>query len=598
MVGLGARLLLSRLRRNVASSLLVAVVLATAGAAGVSAVLLRDAVSGPWDRAFAATDGADVHVTSFGDVDPTALANQPGVVGASEPVVATVRQARLRGQTFAVALAAIPDDLTMDRPLVTEGVSAPGAMVLERSFGRALGARVGDQVEVRLESGWVTLPVSGVVVTVRAAGYPATVPGTAFVDQATASRLGSSGPRLTTVGLRLEDPSLAPAVAAAVAGRLGLMVKTASDIRAEALDRTRQFQVVLGSFAVVLLVAAGFLVAVLLGARLRAQSRELLLLRLVGLTPGQLVGLVAAEHAVLAVAGGMAGTVVALVGGRTLATAAATALGSTAPRPGVSVAVVNGVLVQVAAVIGASAARRVARSSLAAPEPVTSAARPSKAAAWSLAHGLPAPVALVTKEVTASRARALSTVLAVALAVMTAVAALGMEATFRSADRAAATRTVEGPGLQPESGLVPPGRAAADQEQAGLRALVYGLQGMLALVAVAGIVAVGLVTLRERRRELAVLGAIGFSVRQLEASTVAGQAVLAGVGAVAGIPLGIAFFRLAYGLANGSATGLVDAPPAQLALAVVVAVGIAALVALLPASSLRRGPLASALAHS
>lgn len=61
------------------------------------------------------------------------------------------------------------------------------------------------------------------------------------------------------------------------------------------------------------------------------------------------------------------------------------------------------------------------------------------------------------------------------------------------------------------------------------------------------------------------LNAIGFSGRQLTGVTVAGQGVLAGLGAVVGVPLGIGFFRLAYSLANGSSAGLVDAPVLHLA---------------------------------
>jgi putative ABC transport system permease protein len=194
----------------------------------------------------------------------------------------------------------------------------------------------------------------------------------------------------------------------------------------------------------------------------------------------------------------------------------------------------------------------------------------------------------VAKEVSTSRARALSTVAAVALAVTTAVAALGMEATFRHDRRAATVTAVPAAGAPP--------MAAPEDDASGLRTLVYGLQALLALVAVAAIVAVGLTGVQQRRRELAVLSAIGFSVRALAASAVAGQAVLAGIGAVVGIPSGLGFFRLAYALANGSSAGLVDAPPWQLAAVVPAAVVVAALVAALPASTLRRTPVATALA--
>ena len=590
MVRLSARLLATRVRQSRASALVVIVVLATAAAAGASAALLRSAVTGPWDRAFADTSGAHVHVSSFGNLDAAGLARLPGVAASSGPVVSTIRQLRHDGRTAGVALAALPPDVLVDRPAVVEGETRPGAVVLERSFARALGVGLGDRVDIGGPSGWVTFDVSGIAVSVRNAGYPATVPGSAFADVATSASLGPGGQTLTTVGLRLADPGDEAAVAAAAA-RYGV-VATASAIRAEALNRTRQFQVVLASFSVLLLAAAGGLVVVLLGARLRAQSRELVLLRLIGLTPAQLVGLVAAEHAVLAAAGGLIGTGVALAGGGRLAAAAATALGSTSPRAGFPAIGVTAALVVVAAGVAALTTLGIARSGvagMATAEPT----RLSTAAGRALAAGLPASVALVAKELGSSRARAVSTVSAVALAVMTSVAALGMEATFRHERQHTAARSVASP---LPSVVLEDVDLAAPADESGLRTLVYGLQGLLASVAVAGIVAVGLVGLRERRRELAVLSAIGFSVRQLAGSAVAGQGLLAGVGAVIGVPLGIGFFRAAYAVANGSSAGLVDAPPLQLVAVVPAAMLVAGVVAMLPASALRRLPVAAALA--
>ncbi len=581
MVRLGLRLLATRLRRSRASSVLVVVVLATAGAAGTSAVLLRSAVSEPWDRAFAATYGAQVQVAGFRSVDAAALAALPGVAESSGPVVASIRELRHAGGTAGVALVGIPDDLRVDRPAVIKGSWRPGAVLIERSFARALGVEVGDQVDIQ----GAMFEVSGIAVSVRTPGYPATVPGSAFTDIASAAAAGTTGPQLTTVGLRLTRPGDEAAVARA-ASRYG-MVTTASAIRADALDRTRQFQVVLASFSILLLAAAGFLVVVLLGARLRAQSRELVLLRLIGLTPGQLVGLVAIEHAVLAAAGGVVGVGVALAGGRRLAATAATSLGSTTPHLDGSVLGVVGVLVVAAAAVSAMAARRPTGAGPTASTPV----RPSTATARALAAGLPAPVALVAKEVSSSRGRAASTIAAVALAVMTSVAALGMEATFRHERRQAAARSVA---EAPPPGV--PAVPATGGDESGLRSLVYGLQAALVLVALASIVAVGLVSIRERRREIAVLSAIGFSGRQLAGATVAGQAVLAGLGALVGVPLGIGFFRLVYSLANGSSGGLVDAPPVHLAAVVPAAMLVAGLVAALPASALRRTSVATALA--
>lgn len=148
MVRLGARLLATRLRQSRASALIVILVLATAAAAGASAVLLRSAVEEPWDRAFADTSGAHVHVSSFADLDAAALARLRGVAASSGPVVSSIRQLRHGGGTAGVALVGIPPDLQVDRPAVVEGEMRPGAIVLERSFARALGVGVGDRVDI------------------------------------------------------------------------------------------------------------------------------------------------------------------------------------------------------------------------------------------------------------------------------------------------------------------------------------------------------------------------------------------------------------------------------------------------------------------
>jgi len=161
-----------------------------------------------------------------------------------------------------------------------------------------------------------------------------------------------------------------------------------------------------------------------------------------------------------------------------------------------------------------------------------------------------------------------------------------MEATFRHERQQAASRSVEAPALA----------VVGSDDESGLRTLVYGMQSLLGLVALSSIVAVGLVSVRERRRELAVLSTVGFSVRQLVGASVAGQGVLAGLGALLGIPLGTGFFRLAYALANGSSAGLVDAPMVHLAAVVPAAMLVAALVAAVPANAFRRFPVAAALA--
>jgi ABC-type lipoprotein release transport system permease subunit len=104
-------------------------------------------------------------------------------------------------------------------------------------------------------------------------------------------------------------------------------------------------------------------------------------------------------------------------------------------------------------------------------------------------------------------------------------------------------------------------------------------------------------TVRRRRRDLAVLKALGFQPHQVS-STVAWQAtLLAVVGLAVGLPLGVAIGRWTWSLvANG--LGVVNRPVVPLAgLAIIVAAGVLAanLLAALPAWAAARTRPALAL---
>ena len=128
------------------------------------------------------------------------------------------------------------------------------------------------------------------------------------------------------------------------------------------------------------------------------------------------------------------------------------------------------------------------------------------------------------------------------------------------------------------------------RDLAGVRLVPGAMAAVLALVAVAALAHLLLTSVRERRRELALLRTLGFSRRQLYAS-VSWQASFIAVTALAvGAPLGIVLGRATW---QWFARGLNTAAPAEtpwiwLVVALVATVAAANLVAAIPARSAAR----------
>jgi putative ABC transport system permease protein len=80
-------------------------------------------------------------------------------------------------------------------------------------------------------------------------------------------------------------------------------------------------------------------------------------------------------------------------------------------------------------------------------------------------------------------------------------------------------------------------------ETAKLRPVVYGVTGLLLAVALVNLLTTLLLTIAERERDVAVLGAVGATPRQVTVALVAGGALLALLGGAIGVPLGAWLFR-------------------------------------------------------
>jgi putative ABC transport system permease protein len=319
-------------------------------------------------------------------------------------------------------------------------------------------------------------------------------------------------------------------------------------------------------------------VAILAAARAGQQHREIGLLKAVGLTPRQVTTVFTLESTVLGlvavVIGFAVGTVLAP---RLTAPSAETLLGSPtiATNPWhLLVASLPVLLVLVGSVSGAT--RRSTRfSALHALQAGTASPAPRSRLARSIAGAsLPLPLALGLKDLLARRHRARRLAGAMAVTGAAIVFALSMEATLDAQ----------------------PAGEASDVPQE-LPVLVYTLDAVLLLITATTLVAVALLSVRERVRDYGVLKAIGLEPRQLASSLVSAHAVLALVASVLSIPAGIGLYVGVYSIAGGSSDDLVLAPWWWLALVPVGTLLIVVGATGIPARLATRLPTADALRY-
>lgn len=163
----------------------------------------------------------------------------------------------------------------------------------------------------------------------------------------------------------------------------------------------------------------------------------------------------------------------------------------------------------------------------------------------------------------------------------------GVDAEAANAELAAATETE----------VFPPRLPSDVNNLREVKVLPRGLAAVLAILAVLAVLHALVSTLRQRRRDLAVLRSIGFDRRQLGSTLLWQATAIALAGVVLGLPLGLVIGRLAWrAVANG--IGVVDDPLSPVVAVVVVAVaavlGVVG-VALAPSLSARNVSAAEAL---
>jgi putative ABC transport system permease protein len=133
------------------------------------------------------------------------------------------------------------------------------------------------------------------------------------------------------------------------------------------------------------------------------------------------------------------------------------------------------------------------------------------------------------------------------------------------------------------------------------RPVIFGLNGVLFAIAGLNLLSSLLLTIRERRRDFAVLKTIGFTPAQITQSVFAGSAFLASIAVVIGLPLGLAATRVMFEVLSNAADigGGVGELPGPLWLLPLVpgAIAVAALGTVLPARRAASVHIADALRY-
>ena len=547
-------LLFSLAFAGIRSRLLASVLtIAIAGAASATIVLaleVRSSGLDPWQQTFDAANGAHVLAYVPSEADARALAEQPGVTERGAPVPHVTVTVGPPGSTDSVFLAGLSRRPAVNLPVLTAGSRLrEDGIVLERSLANALGIEVGTTLAVAGRRGSIDLPVLGTAVVPSQPRYPRRNPGLAWVTPATLERVepDRTGWRWTQA-LRLANPSAAAAFTAqAAAGRGDLSFETWQVQRDYALADAQPVQVIVTMFTILLLIVAFVVVGILVGARATDQHREIGLLKAAGFTPRQVGAVFALESAVLGlIAAALGFTLGMLFAPRLAAPSAETLIGSPtiAANPW-HILVASCVVIPVLLAGALTSTRRSTRFSVLEAIRAGSSSPPNSRLARAVARSiLPLTIGLGLKDLLARGRRAFLLAAAIALTGAMVVLALSVDATL---DAQAATG---------ETSDIP------DE----LPVLIYTLDTVLLLITVTTLVAVALLSVRERIRDYGVLKAIGLTPRQITSTVVSAHTALALVASLLAVPLGVGLYLALAWITSGTTEDAVVAPWQSLAL--------------------------------
>ncbi len=575
--------------RLLASALTIAI----GGAAAATIVLaleVRSSGRDPWQQTFDAANGAHVLALVPSQAEARAIANLPGVTerGAPVPLVTATLGPRSADRA---ELAGLSGRTAVNMPLLTAGSQLrEGGVVLERSLADARGIEVGAMLELTTGRGSFDLPVLGTAVVPSQPRYPRRNPGLAWVTRATLERIEPDRTLWRwTEALRLANPSgTAAFIERAAAGlspttlRSGpLSFESWHAQRSNALADAQPIELIVTTYTLLLLIVAFVVIGILVGARASAQYREIGLLKAAGFTPRQLGAVFALESAALGlIAAALGFTLGMLLAPRLAAPSAQTLIAS----PTISanpwhILVASCVVIPVLLAGTLTSIRRSTRYTAVEAIRAGSLSPPSSRLARAVTGSflpafLPLTMGLGLKDLLARRRRAFFLAAAIAVTGAVVVVALSVEATLAAR---------------------PAGEVSDVPDELPL--LIYTLDAALLLITATTLVAVTLLSVRERIRDYGVLKAIGLTPTQLTSTLVSAHAALAVVASLLAIPLGIGLFLTLVKAASGTTEDAVLAPWWSLALVPIGTVLLVVAATGLPARSATRIRTADALRY-
>ncbi len=559
---------LSGWRTRWLGTLLTFLLITVAAAALMLSLQLRDVAQRPWQDTFDATNGA--HLLAFGSSrDVEALATLDGVSVAAGPSPIVVTSMTVGSSTFGLRAIGADEPPAVERPVITDGrwLRSDGEVVLERSFARAIDVQVGDTVALKTVNGSLTAHIVGLSILAREAPYPDNQPGEGYLRSADINRIQPDANRLSWMqAVRLDDVSQASAVARQAFGVLsrGVFVRTFDNRLADASERHHTSTIVLRTFAMTLLLAVGLVLATLISARVLDRTAELGLLKAVGFTPMLITVVVAVELCLLAASAAVVGAVlgswitplIVRKSSELLGTVPVTVSGS---RIVLTAVIVLAVVLVAAIVPTLRLARAGVLRSLSARTDVAATNRVARR----VPLRSPIPSTLAVKQILARPARSIATTAALALTVASLVAGLAFEATVKHEDTVEQQAQQTRPRDPTAEGLAPSQPdpvPISDSTREQLRPIVHGFNAVLVAVAVVNLLATAIVSLRRRRRDIAVTRAIGLTPAQVQRNVFCSDGLVGLAASLIGIPLGITMFLGVYQIVNGD-TELAVLPP-------------------------------------
>jgi putative ABC transport system permease protein len=579
------RLAFAGIRSRALASFLTIVLAAGAAATIVLTLEVGATASDPWMRTFDAAHGAHVLGNLASETEARRLASLPGVAERDEPAPVTRVTMEVDGRPTQVLVTGLGRTTRINSPVGTEGDEvSDGGAVVERSLAQSLNIDLGTPLEFVSLGARLELEAAGTAISPAQPRYPRSSPGMVWVTREAFEQIQPDSSQWRwQQAVRLADPALAPAFANEAASRFPpatVSIEPWQSQREAVLLEAQPIQLVLTLYAFLLLFVSVAVVAILTGARVSSQHREIGLLKAIGLTPGQVSVVFVIESLVLGIGGVAIGFIPgALLAPRLAAPAAATLLGSpTVSADPRHIVIAGGAILPVIVVSAFVSARRATRAgALQAIRAGTPVPAPRSHLAGMIWHAswLPIAMALGLKDLLARRMRPLWLILAVGVTSAALVVTLSVQSAL--GDR-------------------PTGEPSDVPGELG--ALILALDAVLALITLSALLSVALLSVRERIRDFGVLRAVGLTPHQVTLSVAGTHAALAIVASVFSIPAGVGLYLALYAIASGEGGAAATIAPWWWLAIVPIAVCLATVVATaVPACLAARVPTADAVRY-